>query len=240
MDKILVLKTIRPDGNCYYDGADFVYPEVGGEVVAPKWEPTDECDEYGLYGLGYGVGSANYLSKDDDALWLVIEVAPEDYHQMDGKCKFAKGTVVYRGAKEGAIRMISDAYPDKPVVYAVKSGGGGSTLTGGDYSTLTGGDGSTLTGGHRSTLTGGDWSTLTGGHRSTLTGGDGSTLTGGDGSTLTGGHRSTLTGGDYSTLCWKIWDGDRYRLHVRYVGEDGIRADTPYRWVDGEIVEVEK
>ena len=181
-EKILVLKTIRADGKCYYSEASFVYPEVGGEVVAPKWKPTDECDEFGLYGLGYGVGGANYLNDYADALWLVIEVDPADYHEMDDKCKFRAGTVVYRGAKEGAIRMLCDAYPDKPVVFAMKSGGLRSTLT--------------------------------------------------------GGHHSTLTGGDGSMLCWKVWDGERYRLHVRYVGEDGIKADTPYKWVNGEIAEV--
>ena len=205
-EKILVLKTIRADGKCYYSEASFVYPEVGGEVVAPKWKPTDECDEFGLYGLGYGVGGANYLNDYADALWLVIEVDPADYHEMDDKCKFRAGTVVYRGAKEGAIRMLCDAYPDKPVVFAMKSGGLRSTLTGGHHSTLTGGYRSTLTGGYRSTLT--------------------------------GGHHSTLTGGDGSMLCWKVWDGERYRLHVRYVGEDGIKADTPYKWVNGEIAEV--
>ena len=120
------------------------------------------------------------------------------------------------------------------------TGGDRSTLTGGDRSTLTGGDGSTLTGGDYSTLTGGDGSTLTGGDGSTLTSGDGSTLTGGDGSTLTSGYRSTLTGGDRSTLTWRIWDGQRYRLHTRYVGECGIEAGVAYTWRNGQAVKVER
>jgi len=126
------------------------------------------------------------------------------------------------------------------------TGGHGSTLTGGDRSTLTGGDRSTLTGGHSSTLTGGHGSTLTGGHGSTLTGGDRSTLTGGDrstltgghSSTLTGGHGSTLTGGHGSTLVWKRWDGTRYRLHLFYVGENGCKAKTKYRYNAGTLEEV--
>jgi hypothetical protein len=118
------------------------------------------------------------------------------------------------------------------------TGGHRSTLTGGYGSTLTGGHRSTLTGGHRSTLTGGDYSTLTGGDGSTLTGGYGSTLTGGDYSTLTGGDRSTLTGGDRSTLCWRVWDGNANRLHVRYTGEDGIEPNKAYRFVNGEVVAV--
>ena len=99
---------------------------------------------------------------------------------------------------------------------------------GGNESTLTGGDGSTLTGGYRSTLTGG--------YRSTLTGGDESTLTGGDGSTLTGGYRSTLTGGYRSTLTWRVWDSTHRRIHVAYVGEDGIEPGVAYTFRDGKIV----
>ena len=89
--------------------------------------------------------------------------------------------------------------------------------------------GSILTGGRDSTLTGGDGSTLTGGH--------GSILTGGHGSTLTGGHGSTLTGGDYSILCLSWRDGNRHRIVAAYVGEDGVKADTAYRLLDGKLVE---
>lgn len=70
------------------------------------------------------------------------------------------------------------------------------------------------------------------------TGGDGSTNTGGEHSTNTGGDRSTNTGGEHSILCWKLWDGSRYRLHIAYVGENGIKPNTPYRWENGGPVEV--
>lgn len=60
----------------------------------------------------------------------------------------------------------------------------------------------------------------------------GVTLTGGYDSTLTGGDDSTLTGGDDSTLCIRKWDGSRYRLHIAYVGEDGIKAGVKYRLND--------
>ena len=118
---------------------------------------------------------------------------------------------------------------------ATLTGGDGAVLTGGDYSTLTGGYRATLTGGRRSTLTGGGgYSTLTGGGYSKLTAGYGATLTGGDYSTLTGGYRAALTGGDYSTLLWRLYDGGRYRIVVRYVG-DGIEAGVAYRaWWDHE------
>ena len=66
----------------------------------------------------------------------------------------------------------------------------------------------------------------------------GSTLTGGDYSLLTGGDGSILTGGDGSILCLSWWDGNRHRIVVAYVGEDGVKADTAYRLRDGKLVEV--
>ena len=55
---------------------------------------------------------------------------------------------------------------------------------------------------------------------------------------LTGGNGSTLTGGNRSTLCWRVWDGSHYRIHVAYVGEDGIKPNTPYQYINGKIIEV--
>ena len=54
--------------------------------------------------------------------------------------------------------------------------------------------------------------------------------------TATAGDYGTATAGDYGTVCVKWWDGDRYRLVVGYVGEDGIEPNTPYRVVDGKLV----
>ena len=52
----------------------------------------------------------------------------------------------------------------------------------------------------------------------------------------TAGYYGTATAGDCGTVCIKWWDGDRYRLVVGYVGEDGIEPNTPYRVVDGKLV----
>ena len=116
------------------------------------------------------------------------------------------------------------------------SGGDQSTVSGGYHSIVTGGDCSTVTGGNYSTVTGWAGSTLTGGVGSTVTGGNYSTVTGGNYSTVTGGEFSTVTGGEFSTVKgdnWSVlqllyWDG-RKRLVIAYVGEDGIKPNTPYR-----------
>ena len=52
----------------------------------------------------------------------------------------------------------------------------------------------------------------------------------------TAGYYGTATAGDCGTVCIKWGDGDRYRLVVGYVGEDGIEPNTPYRVVDGKLV----
>ncbi|MEL5850144.1 MAG: hypothetical protein U7M05_12415, partial [Candidatus Igneacidithiobacillus chanchocoensis] len=64
--------------------------------------------------------------------------------------------------------------------------------------------------------------------------GDVSTITAGRDSILTGGIYSTLTAGDGSELRIRYWDNnaDRYRTKIGYVGEDGIKPNTPYKLDD--------
>ena len=70
------------------------------------------------------------------------------------------------------------------------------------------------------TVTGGDGATVTGGHRATVTGGCHATVTGGRHATVTGGHGAILLLSFYS---------DRKRVVTAYVGENGIKPNTPYR-----------
>jgi hypothetical protein len=221
-NRVLVLRTCKrePDGRLTAHGG-FVWPE-SGLVASPDWNPEPICG-YGLHGLLWGEGDGNLLNWDDTAAWLVVAVDASSIVDLGGKVKFPRGEVVCRGDRKAATDYIlAHGAAGKAVM--------GCYLTGGNRSTLTGGDYSTLTGGNRLTLTGGDDSTLTGGDYSTLTGGYGSTLTGGDGSTLTGGNRSTLT--------FSFWNGNRKRLVVGYVGEDGIEPGRAYRLDhSGKIVE---
>ena len=217
--EILVLRSCRAGGE---SERNFVWPlTVGAVVEAPDWQDTDSCG-HGLHGLSWAQGG-DYCDNSAP-VWLVLRVSTVKGNYRHGtgnmtdKCKFRACTVegVYDNSKDATDMILAHAPAGTVANYCM------------------------LKGGHRSTLTGGDSSTLTGGHGSTLTGGYRSTLTGGDGSTLTGGYRSTLTGGNGSTLCWRVWDGSFYRLHVRYTGEDGIEAGKVYRYESGEIVEVEK
>ena len=250
-----VLRTCAADMTSY---GGFVWPREG-VVEAPDWQPTADCGR-GLHGFLWGEGDGSLADWSRDAVWIVSRI--NEWIDLDGKVKFPRAEVVFSGSREDATAKIRELGANGAVIGSTLTGGHGSiltggrgstltggdrsTLTGGDYSTLTGGRGSTLTGGDYSTLTGGRGSTLTGGRGSTLTGGRGSTLTGGDYSTLTGGHGSTLTGGrgsiltggDGSILCLSWRDGNRHRIVVAYVGEDGVKADTAYRLRDGKLVEV--
>ena len=62
----------------------------------------------------------------------------------------------------------------------------------------------------------------------TVTGGDDATVTGGNYAMVTGGHRATVTGGHGAILLLSFYS-DRKRVVTAYVGENGIKPNTPYR-----------
>ena len=55
------------------------------------------------------------------------------------------------------------------------------------------------------------------------------TATAGVCGTATAGYRGTATAGDSGVLVLRYWAGDRFRLVVGYVGENGIKANTKYK-----------
>ena len=62
----------------------------------------------------------------------------------------------------------------------------------------------------------------------TVTGGDNATVTGGYGATVTGGGNATVTGSHGAILLLSFYS-DRKRVVTAYVGENGIKPNTPYR-----------
>src|SRR5271157_2142988 len=209
----LFLRTCNSNFTSYIN---FQYPnEVGAIVSAPDWDPKPECGN-GLHGLLNGNGDSSLLSREESAIWMVVEASIEECIDLDGKYKFPKCSIKYIGKREDTVQYLVQQGCTF-VHYSTNTGGYDSKNTGGDSSTNTGGDDSTNTGGYRSTNTGGyrstntggddskntggDKSTNTGGYHSTNTGGDYSTNTGGDSSTNIGGDGSTNTGGDGSTVC---------------------------------------
>ena len=77
------------------------------------------------------------------------------------------------------------------------------------------------------------------GYNGTSTSGDNGTSTSGDYGTSTSGYKGTSTSGYNGTLVIKYLDGIRYKVAVGYVGENGIKANVPYKLNEKhEFVEV--
>ena len=89
-------------------------------------------------------------------------------------------------------------------------------------------------GANRAEVVGG---TATAGNYGTATAGDGGTATAGNYGTATAGNYGTATAGYGGTVVVKYHDGLRYRLAVGYVGENGIKPNTPYCVIGGNLVE---
>ena len=55
--------------------------------------------------------------------------------------------------------------------------------------------------------------------------------------TSTSGDEGTSTSGEGGTLIIKYYDGARYRIAVGYIGENGLKPNTPYRLNDNHEFE---
>jgi hypothetical protein len=91
------------------------------------------------------------------------------------------------------------------------------------------------TAGDRGIATAGHEGTATAGYEGTATAGDRGTATAGDRGTATAGHWGTATAGYEGRILVTFWDGNRCRVAVGYVGEDGIEANVPYHVVNGKL-----
>jgi hypothetical protein len=255
------LRTSNSDGTSF---GGFRWPETG-MVECPDWSPAAKCGN-GLHALLNGEGSASHLAWDEHARWQLVGF--DEYVDLQGKVKFAECEVASgtREQVTSAIKALTGAAVHGCTATAGDGGtataGYRGTATAGYRGTATAGDGGTATAGYRGTATAGDGGTATAGDSGTATAGDGGTATAGYRGTATAGHRGTATAGDRGTataghsgtatagdsgtatagdggtLIIKWWDGSRYRLAVGYVGEGGIKPNTPYRCEDGKFVEV--
>jgi hypothetical protein len=208
-ERALVLRTCNSDMT---SRNGFVWPKEG-PVECPDWIASSDCGN-GLHGALWGEGDGSLFNWNNGAVWQVVQV--DEYIDLGGKVKFPRGIVVHTGDRLSATKYISDNGGKGAVI--------GGTATAGEYGTATAGDCGTATAGYRGTATAGD--------RGTATAGEYGTATAGDRGTATAGYRGTATAGDYGTIQIKHWDGSRYRIKTAYVGENGIKANTPYK-LDG-------
>jgi len=201
MTKVLVLRTCKSDLTSW---GGFQWPSEG-KVIAPDWDPEPCCGK-GLHGALYGEGRGVLFNWDIDAKWLVVEVELESVVDLKGKVKFPACEVVYCGDRIGASK------------YLQENGCAGRAIIGGisksgNYGTSTSGYMGESVSGYRGVSISGELGTSTSGDRGGSTSGDGGTCQSGSGGRIV------------SEWC----DGDRWRLVVGYVGEDGIEENVPYK-----------
>ena len=227
--KVLVLRTCNKDLSSH---GGFQWKD-SGVVSCDDWSEVAECGR-GLHGLLWGQGDGSLLNWNEDARWIVAEVAANSIVDLHGKVKFPKCKVVYCGAKEGAVALISLFAPAGTFV-------AGGTATAGDEGTATAGYRGIATAGYGGIATAGYRGTATAGHGGTATAGYGGIATAGDRGIATAGYGGIATAGDRGTAIIKHWDSiaERYRMVLLYPGENGIKANVKYRLDEsGSPVEV--
>ena len=242
---MLGLRTVNQDRQSNYN--NFQWPSVGGTAIAPDWDGGKaECGG-GLHFLPWGEGDGRLLNWSPVAIWQVVDDqdAP-DTVLFDRKAKAQRLTVVFEGnQKEATDYLLAHGAVGKAIVGATVVVGDNQIAVAGDYGkatagisgTATAGDCGTATAGYYGTATAENYGTATAGYWGIATVGIGGTATAGYRGTATAGYGGKATAGDRGTLIIKHWDGDRYRIVVGYVGEDGILQDVAYKLdVDGKFV----
>jgi len=113
-NEILVLRTCDSKGQSFQG---FQWPlEIGAIVEASDWNPEPVL-EGGLHGLPWGEGSANYISKEPDAIWMLVAVDnTKDYVKITDGCKFKKGRIAYIGKQEDTINLLQSMAPNNSYI----------------------------------------------------------------------------------------------------------------------------
>ena len=237
--KILVLRTC--DANMRGHGG-FTWPR-SGPVEAPDWDPDPEIDcGRGLHGLAWGEGDWSLLSKDDDAVWLVVEVDAADLVVGSNKARFCSGVVLYAGVEAEAVCRVMCGPENTARIESLAgkkhhasgysgrasaSGASGRASASGDF-----GRASTSGTSGRASASGNYGRASASGYygRASASGDSGIAATLANGGTVRAGANGLL-------ICtW--WDdaASRHRACVGEVGIDGIEADTDYCVREGKLV----
>jgi len=254
-ETVLVLRTCKNDLTSY---GGFQWKE-SGIVEAPDFIKNNECGN-GLHGFLWGEGQGTLADWDSNSKWLVLKVNKEDivYFECNDKVKFPKCIVVFCGNRKDATDyIIQNGAKGKNVIGAcVSSGHRGISSSGyfgqstsGYYGQSTSGEHGQSTSGEHGQSTSGDYGTaITSGEHGQSTSGDYGTSISGDYGTSISKNRGTSQTGFYGTaisgelgiLIIHWWDSInlRRKMSIAYVGENGIKPNTPYKLdKDGNFME---
>jgi len=231
----LVLRTCYSDMTATYN--NFKWPKKGA-VEAPDWDPEPKCGK-GLHGLLHGCGDAGLLYNNTKAKWLVVKILKGTSIDLKGKVKFPKGTVVYAGTKEEAVKIVAEAYPGEPVVFAVRHSGDNGVSISGDYGNSTSGDYGNSTSGIYGKSTSGIYGKSTSGYYGTsISDCRGTSISGNHGTSISGDHGTSISGDDGKSTSGhygKSTSGDYGISNSGYGGisNSGIRGELHIMWNDG-------
>ena len=206
--KVLILRTCKADMTPEFENANGVVYPPSGWVEAPDWDPRPECGR-GLHGLLWAQGNYGLLSARHDAKFLVIEADAKDVVTIDDqKVKFRGGNVM--AVFDRWWQAFAYILPRRPVRASdkVATGYSGHAAATGDS-------------GHAAATGNSGHAAATGNY--------------GHAACLAFGGRAKAGPNGLVALGWH--DGNRGRLVVGYVGEDGIKPDTWYRVTDGKLTE---
>ena len=256
-----MLKTVNSDMTAYHD---FKWPKRG-KVEAPDWDPAPLCGG-GLHGLLDGEGDGTHLIFDPSAVWLVVKIDRDEVVELEGKVKVPQGSVVHCGNQVSATQYLQKKGLNGAIVGAtVTRGAYGIATVGHNGTAVAGHKGTAVAGKHGTALAGiegkavvdaGGTAKVEGfgvaiaGTSGTAVAGDygqatadfnGKAIAGKYGTTDVGEHGIAVVG-EYGRLIFDWWarGSGRRQTSVFYVGEDGIKANTPYRCVDGKAIEVKE
>ena len=204
---VLILKVLPADLKAR---GGFQWPE-SGYVVAPDWEPSNECRK-GLHGWLWGAGNTDVVSETvlngEDSKWLIMERSADGIVDLQGKVKFQDCEVRFCGNKKTAIEIMQAFAPaGMAVMFNTATAGDYGTAYAGDYGTATAGYKGTAYAGYKGTATAGDYGTAYAGYKGTATARDYGTATAWYNGTATAGYKGTATAwykgtayaGDYGT-----------------------------------------
>jgi hypothetical protein len=226
-----MLRSCEGDMSAY---GGFVWSRFGA-VECPDWKPSETCGN-GLHGLLMGQGDIELTAVNDpEAMWLVCAVWSADVVDLGSKVKAPRAWVAFAGSREAAVKHMQQLGANACAwavstagEYGTATAGYGGTATAGYGGTATAGDYGTATAGDYGTATAGDYGTATAGHNGTATAGHNGTATAGEYGTATAGEYGTATAGYGGTLVLKWYEGNRNRLVIGYVGENGIEPNVAY------------
>ena len=118
----LVLRCCRADMTSH---GGFTWKKKG-IVTAPDWDEDPHCGN-GLQGWLAGEGRYRTWDALPGDLWIVLAVETKTIVDMGGKVKFPKARVLYVGARETAVALITAHCPGSAAIFG--------TATAGNYGT---------------------------------------------------------------------------------------------------------